>query len=116
NSLDPWGMRLDSLEIDYVTPEDGNLDALGQVLEHRAYVTVFPADGGAEHEEMVRVNHPLRAYGSSIYLLANGYAPTLKITYAEGDVVFRESVPFIPQDSNMTSLGIVKVTDGMPEQ
>lgn len=116
NSLDPWGLRLDELQIDYVTPDDGNPNAIGQVLQHRAYVTAFPSDGGAEHDELVRVNHPLRLYGSSVYLLANGYAPTITIQNAAGETVFHESVPFIPQDTNMTSLGILKVADGMPEQ
>ena len=116
NSLEPWGLRLDELQIDYVTPEDGNPNATGQVLQHRAYVTAFPGDGSDAHEELVRVNHPLRLFGSSIYLLANGYAPTITIHDADGDVVFHESVPFIPQDSFMTSLGILKVADGMPEQ
>lgn len=116
NSLDAWGLRLDELQLDYVTPEDGNPNAVGQVLQHRAYVSVFPSDGGEPREELVRVNHPLRIFDSSVYLLANGYAPTITITNAEGETVFRESVPFIPQDSNMTSLGILKVADGMPEQ
>ena len=116
NSLDAWGMRLDNLEIDYVTPEDANQNAVGQVLEHRAFVTMFPADGSASKEELVRVNHPLRFADSSIYLLANGYAPVITIHNAEGKIVHQEPVVFIPQDTNMTSLGIIKVSDGMPEQ
>jgi cytochrome c biogenesis protein len=30
--------------------------------------------------------------------------------------VFTDSVPFLPQDANLTSIGVVKVPDGMPEQ
>lgn len=116
NTLEPWGMRLDSLEIDYVTPEDGNAHALGQALQHRAYVTVIPADGSEPVQELVRVNHPLRTQGANVYLLANGYAPVLTIRNADGETVFREPVPFIPQDANMVSLGVVKVPDGLAEQ
>lgn len=112
NSLEAWGLRLDKLEIDYL--EEG-LSTVG-VREHRAYVTALPSDGSEAHDELVRVNHPLRLFGSSIYLLGNGYAPTITIHNAEGEVVFSESVPFIAQDAFMTSLGVVKVTDGMPEQ
>jgi cytochrome c biogenesis protein len=54
--------------------------------------------------------------GDRIYLMGNGYAPTLTIRNAEGDVVFSESIPFLAQDTNMTSLGVVKVPDGLPEQ
>lgn len=35
---------------------------------------------------------------------------------AEGGVIYQESQPFLPQDSMMTSLGIVKVPDGLPQQ
>ena len=48
--------------------------------------------------------------------MGNGYAPTITIRNADGEVVFSESVPFLPQDTNMTSLGVVKVPDGLPEQ
>lgn len=115
NSLEPWGLRLDSLEIDYVTPESGNQAATGQVLQHRAYVTIFPVDDDP-YEDLVLVNHPLRTQGASVYLLANGYAPTITIRDSAENVVFRESVPFIPQDTNMTSLGVIKVPDGFEEQ
>lgn len=115
-SLDPWGVRLDRLNIDYVGPEDGNAAAIGQVLEHEAFVTVFPADGAEPFEDLVRVNYPMRYAGVSVYLLANGYAPILTLHDADGTEVFREPVPFIPQDSNMTSLGVVKVPDGFDTQ
>jgi cytochrome c biogenesis protein len=48
--------------------------------------------------------------------MGNGYAPTITIRNADDVVVFSESVPFLPQDTNMTSLGVIKVPDGMPEQ
>jgi cytochrome c biogenesis protein len=35
---------------------------------------------------------------------------------ATGELVYTESQPFLPQDSNMTSLGIIKIPDGLPEQ
>lgn len=115
-SMDPWGMRLDDLEIDYVTPDDENVNAIGTVLKHTASVTMFPSDGGDPYPAEVLVNTPLRTHGVSVYLLANGYAPTITIRDDAGDVVFSESVPFIPQDGNLTSLGIVKVADGFDEQ
>jgi cytochrome c biogenesis protein len=31
-------------------------------------------------------------------------------------VAFSQSVPFLPQDANLTSLGVVKVPDSLPEQ
>ena len=54
--------------------------------------------------------------GTDIYLLGNGYAPTLTVRNPAGKIVFRDTVPFLPQDANLTSLGIVKVPDGLAEQ
>src|SRR5690606_22108598 len=64
-------------------------------------------------EETIRVNHPLRVHGSPVYLLTNGYAPKLTVKNSAGETVFQESVPFIPQDTNLTSIGVVKVLDGL---
>lgn len=111
-TLEPFTLRLDDLEIDYVTPDDGNARAIGQVREYRAQVTLIDTDG-SERESVIRVNHPLRVHGSPIYLIANGYAPTITVRDPEGTVVFSESVPFIPQDTNLTSLGVVKVPYGL---
>jgi cytochrome c biogenesis protein len=35
---------------------------------------------------------------------------------AKGTVVFHDTIPFLPQDNNLTSIGVVKVPDGLPEQ
>ncbi|MHA3684113.1 cytochrome c biogenesis protein ResB [Leucobacter sp. HY1908] len=111
-SLEPFTLQLKSLQVDYMTPEDGNVDALGQVKDYIASMKLTDPDG-TESEEVIRVNHPLRVHGSPIYLIANGYAPTLTIRNAEGETVYSESMPFIPQDTNMVSLGVVKVPYGI---
>lgn len=113
NRLEPFGMRLDSLEVDYVTPDEENINAqaIGLVREYRANVTLI--DSAGERSETIRVNHPWRVHGSPIYLIANGYAPTLTVRDAEGTIVFSESVPFIPQDAALTSLGVIKVPYGL---
>ena len=111
-SLTPFGLRLDALEVDYVTPDDGNIQAIGQVREYRANVTLINPDA-SEETGVIRVNHPLRVHGSPIYLIANGYAPTLTVRNADGEIVYSESMPFIPQDTNLTSLGVVKVPYGL---
>ncbi|MBL3699087.1 cytochrome c biogenesis protein ResB [Leucobacter luti] len=117
SSLEPFGLRLNSLDVDYMTPEDGNLSALGQVKDYRANMTLIDAEDGSETEHTIRVNHPLRVHGSPIYLIANGYAPLITIKNAEGEVVYRESMPFIPQDNlTMTSLGVLKVPYGITEE
>lgn len=111
-SLEAFSVRLDSFEVDYIGPEDGNDAALGAVREFRANMTLTSPDG-EQSKELVRVNHPLRVHGSPLYLLANGYAPLITVRDAEGTVLYSEAMPFIPQDDNLTSLGVVKVPFGI---
>ena len=87
----------------------------GNAGDFAAHLTTQIA-GEAPQDGVVRVNHPLDMAGDRIYLMGNGYAPTITIRNADGDVVYSESVPFLPQDKNMTSLGVIKVPDGMPKQ
>ena len=114
-TLEPFSLRLDDLDVSYMTPEDGNRDAIGQVKDFVASMTLTSPDG-VESEEVIRVNHPLRVHGSPVYLLANGYAPEISVRNSDGVEVFREPVPFIPQgDANLTSLGVVKVMNGLTD-
>lgn len=113
SKLEPFSMKLNDFEVDYITDEGGNDVAVGQVSEYRAKVTLTTPDG-QQNDDVIRVNHPLRVHGSPVYLLANGYAPTVTIRNAEGDIVYSESMPFIPQeDINLTSLGVIKVPYGI---
>ncbi|WP_308220993.1 cytochrome c biogenesis protein ResB [Microbacterium sp. CIAB417] len=112
DALAPYAMTLDSFDVTY---QEFGSKASGQAGDFSANVSVRDTDG-SEWEGAVQVNHPLDIAGDKVYLLGNGYAPTITVRNAEGTVVFRDSVEFLPQDNNMTSLGVVKVTDGMPEQ
>ncbi len=112
DQLTPYAVTLDDFEVSYQPP---GTEAAGQAGDFAANVTVSYPDGTSQSGQ-VRVNHPLGVAGDSIYLLGNGYAPTITIRDADGQTVFHDAVPFLPQDSNMTSLGVVKVPDGLPEQ
>ena len=109
--LTPYSVTLDRFGVRY-TPV-GQAGA-GQAGDFEAHVTTQLGSG--TQDGVVRVNHPLEIAGDRVYLMGNGYAPTITVRNAAGTVVFDESVPFLPQDANMTSLGVVKVTDGMPQQ
>jgi len=112
DALTPYALRLDSFDVTYQDPLQ---PGAGQAGDFSANVTVSKPDGD-ETSGAIRVNHPLEVAGERIYLLGNGYAPTITVRDADGGVVFSESVPFIPQDTNMTSMGVVKIADGLPEQ
>lgn len=117
SSLDPFGLKLDSLDVTYVTPDDGNTNAIGQVRDYTANLELIDPEDGSISDETIQVNHPLRVHGSPIYLIANGYAPRITVKNAEGTVVYSEAMPFIPQDNmTMTSLGVVKVPYGITDE
>jgi cytochrome c biogenesis protein len=111
-SLNPYKLALDDFTVKYETK---NLNAYGQPLDFGAHVTVTHR-GEKPETGQVKVNAPLRTGGTDIYLLGNGYAPTITVKDPHGNVVFTDSIPFLPQDANLTSLGIVKVPDGLAAQ
>ncbi len=105
--LEPFSVRLDDFQVLYDLQNPNNL---GQPIDFIASVT----SGGKSSE--VRVNYPLEAPGASIYLTGNGFAPVITVFDGEGNVAFSGPSVFLPQDSNMTSLGVIKVPDALPEQ
>lgn len=111
-TLDPYTLTLDDFKVKYETL---SLDAYGQPLDYNAAVTVTHRGEKAQKQD-VRVNTPLRTAGTDIYLLGNGYAPKITVKDPEGKVVFTDSIPFLSQDANLTSLGVVKVPDGLKKQ
>ncbi|MFB2596301.1 cytochrome c biogenesis protein ResB [Herbiconiux sp. P17] len=112
SQLSPYAITLDSFSASYETQ---SLKAFGQPLDYTAAVTTTDASGDTSSND-IKVNSPLKIGGTDVYLLGNGYAPTITIRNPAGDVVFTDSVPFLPQDASLTSLGVVKVPDGLPDQ
>ncbi|MCZ4069137.1 cytochrome c biogenesis protein ResB [Microbacterium sp. NPDC006705] len=110
--LAPYSLTLDDFQVSYRLP---GTPGAGQAGDFAADVTIRQP-GQDDQAQSVVVNYPITVQGDRIYLLGNGYAPTLTVRDAAGEVVFSESQPFLPQDSNMTSLGIIKIPDGLPEQ
>ncbi|RGE19062.1 cytochrome c biogenesis protein ResB [Leucobacter sp. wl10] len=113
NSLAPYAISLDGFDVEYVEP---GRPGAGQAGNFAARLTIREPDTPQTRAATVRVNAPIEVDGDRIYLLDNGYAPMITIRNADGGIVYQEPQPFLPQDSAMTSLGIVKVPDGLPEQ
>jgi cytochrome c biogenesis protein len=95
--------------------EEKNLNALGQPLSYDANVTV-QTKGSKKKTTNIRSNDPLSIGGTNVYLLGNGYAVEMTVRDGQGNIAYRDVVPFLPQDSNFTSLGVVKVPDAKPDQ
>lgn len=111
-TLSPYSLTLDKFDVSYVPSGEAGGGQAGDFVAH--VKTTLP--GGETSDGEVRVNHPMRVAGDSVYLMGNGYAPTITVRDPNGKVVFHDSVAFLPQDAKMTSLGVVKVTDGLADQ
>jgi cytochrome c biogenesis protein len=112
DDLEPFRLVLDDFDVNYETEND---QAIGQATGYNAQVTTTLADGTTGNAE-IKVNEPLDIGGTQVYLLGNGYAPTVTVRDPEGTVVWTDDVPFLPQDNNFTSQGVIKVPDGLAEQ
>lgn len=112
STLEPYTVTLDSFTTVY---EEKNQNAIGQPTDYTAKVTTQMRGGKPQGAE-IKVNEPLRFGDTDIYLLGNGYAPQVTVRNAAGDVIFADTIPFLPQDKNLTSVGVVKLPDGLPEQ
>jgi cytochrome c biogenesis protein len=84
----------------------------GTPRTYQASLTYAEGAYGKDKKTVVKVNHPLEIDDSKVYLTAHGYAPVITVRDGKGDVVFRDAVPLLPLDSNVTSSGVVKVLDG----
>ena len=63
----------------------------------------------------IKVNSPLKMGNTSIYMQANGYSPVVTVRDSKGNVAMQGPVPFLPQDSNLRSIGAIKVPDAEPQ-
>ncbi|WP_430592155.1 cytochrome c biogenesis protein ResB [Humidisolicoccus flavus] len=111
NHLPAYSIGLNSLEVEY---EYENQNAFGMPLDFTANVEVTDDEGTRDGE--VKVNAPLHIQGNDVYLISNGYAPKVTVRDANDTVIFSDFVPFLAQDDNLTSLGIIKVADGFEQQ
>jgi cytochrome c biogenesis protein len=111
-NLVPYSIAVDKFTATY---EEENINAYGQPIDYTVDVTTDVPGEGTE-QNTIKVNEPLRIAGSNAYLLGNGYAPWITVRDGDGNVAFSQPVPFLPQDANLTSVGVVKVPDALPEQ
>ena len=111
DEMEPFAVALDDLAVVYETE---NPNAIGAPLDFTASVSV--TEDGAERQAQIKVNEPLSVAAADLYLISNGYAPRISVRDASGQVVYDQSTPFLAQDDQMTSLGVIKLPDGLEEQ
>ncbi len=110
-NLAPFSFTLDSFEADF---ERGAAQR-GAPRVFEAAVTYRATPQSEPQQTTVEVNSPLAVEGAKAFLVGHGYAPHFVIKDAGGRVTFDDSVPFLPQDGNFTSTGVVKAPDATPQ-
>lgn len=113
SALTPFSLRLDKFTAQY---DIRNKQNIGTPLDFRADVTSLLRGQNKAVSSTIRVNEPLELPGAKVYLTGNGYAPVITVRDGNGDIAFSGPVVFMPQDANMTSIGVIKVPDAKPEQ
>jgi cytochrome c biogenesis protein len=106
-SLNTFSVRLNSFVAKYDPITNTPLD-------YSAFVTTEDESGNLE-ERVIKVNSPLTFGSSRVYLQANGYAPVVTVRDEVGNVNFQGPVTFLPQDSNLRSIGSIKVPEASPQ-
>jgi cytochrome c biogenesis protein len=106
--LAPFAFTLKDFSATY-TP-DGEPRTFDAVVDYRA----DPDAEASTHD--IRVNHPLSAAGANVYLIGHGYAPRIQVRDARGRLVYDRATPFLPDDAQFASHGVVKVPEGLPQQ
>ena len=109
--LAPFSLRLDDFR---ATFEESGAQR-GAPRDFEADVEFRRSPDSTPETTTIRVNEPLVVDGSKVFLIGHGFSPTFRITDSTGDVVFEDSVVFLPQDGNFTSNGVIKVPDTSPQ-
>jgi len=82
----------------------------------RGFVASISLENAGQVEDVdVLVNKPIEIDGTKIYLTGHGYAPRIEVKDKNNEIVFSDSVTFLPQDANFSSIGVIKIPDESPQ-
>jgi cytochrome c biogenesis protein len=110
--LQPFSVLVDDFTVRW---ETGRVNT-GQAREYTARVRVVDGADGTPTPRVLEVNRPLEVGGATVHLLGHGYAPRVTVRDGAGNIAFSGPVVFLPQDTNFTSAGVIKVPDARPER
>jgi cytochrome c biogenesis protein len=108
DSLSPFALTIKDFKAEYDPVTNAPLDYTLTVL------TSNPA-GSKEKTEIIKVNKPLTYGSTKIFLQANGHSPIVIVKDKSGKVIFDGPTPFLPQDTNLSSIGAIKIPDMEPQ-
>ena len=108
DDLDPFSFNLKNFTGTYEASGPNK----GTPRIYKADISYSVGADGKDKKTTIKVNEPLEIGDSKVYLVSHGYAPVITIRDGEGDIVYRDAVPLLPLDGNVTSTGAIKVMDG----
>ncbi|MFH8476711.1 cytochrome c biogenesis protein ResB [Streptomyces sp. NPDC018000] len=108
DSLVPFTFELD----EFIGTYERSGPQTGTPRTFEAHVTYSEGAYGKPQKSVIKVNEPLDIDGTKVYLNAHGYAPVVSVKDGRGKEVYRDAVPLLPFDNNVTSNGVIKVMDG----
>jgi cytochrome c biogenesis protein len=113
------GVSDDSLApfcVDRLNKFTATYDPDGTPSEFRADITYSTVVNGSERRYPLEVNKPLRIEGARIYLVSHGFSPRFTVRTPSGQEFRDVSAPFLPQDGQLLSEGVLKLPDARPSQ
>ncbi len=111
DDLEPFSLTLEKFDIEWLMsgPRKGMAQKFVANLRYRE------EPGAEEKTYPLRVNHPLSIGGSDIFLIGHGYAPSITVRDANGDVAASGPAIFLPEDqATFRSFGVVKASGAEP--
>lgn len=112
SSLTPFALTVRDFDVEFAVARGER----GSPRRFDAALSVTDEPGAEPRQQNLTVNHPLSIDGTQIHLLNHGYAPVFTVRDGNGDVAASGPTPFLQQDANFTSTGVVKVPDATPKQ
>ena len=110
SNLAPFTVTLEDFQAKY---QQGGTQA-GAPRDYSADLNYSPEPGEAPTPITIGVNTPLSVSGAKVFLQGHGYAPTFVVRDAAGQVIYDDAAVFLPQDGNLTSVGVIKIPDSAP--
>lgn len=110
DELPPFSLKLKRFFAEF---EKGPVQR-GAARLFRAEVTATSKD--KTEDTAIEVNHPLTIGQDKVHVIGHGYAAHVTIKDGKGNLAFQGPVIFLPQDGNLTSMGVIKAPDARPKQ
>lgn len=100
SQLAPFSFSLDHFDAKYTQS--------GEPTDFNAFINYSSAPGQPVKPYDLRVNHPLDVDGAKVFLVGHGYALDLQIKNPAGKVISSGDVPFLPDNTQFVSHGVIK--------